>query len=417
MNPSRPSLLIVDDEPEVLRTLYDLFRIQYQVLTYSNPRDALDRLAGDDVPVVMSDQTMPGMTGVEFLRKVKELRPDTTRLLFTGYSDIHAVIDAINEGNVFRYITKPWDPDDLASAIRQAVDYHDLKVSRRALLEELQYTNRQLSEANRLKSAFIEVASHELNTPVAVVLGLTELWKLTAESEADETTRSWIERIRGAGTRLASIVERMLKLLQAGQFADTLQTQPTDLAELIARAVSDVQPFLEARRQRITQQIPDNLGSADIDAEKIADVITNLLVNAIKFTPDDREILVKAESLPNEEVRLAVTDPGVGINAEERRHLFEPFFTCFDTMRHSSGKFQFCKRGIGLGLHLVKTFVELHGGRVEDVNSEPGMGSTFSIILPRVPRKPANGSPGPPGTRPQLHADGNGSGGSPRDSR
>src|SRR5262249_26241506 len=115
MNGNRPSLLVVDDEPEVLHTVHDLFRMDYKVLTHSRASEALATLERVDVPVLLTDQRMPEMSGVELLRRAKRLRPDTTRLLFTGYADIGAVIDAINEGNVFRYVTKPWDPQELAA--------------------------------------------------------------------------------------------------------------------------------------------------------------------------------------------------------------------------------------------------------------------------------------------------------------
>ncbi|HEU5118614.1 MAG TPA: response regulator, partial [Isosphaeraceae bacterium] len=132
MNASaRPTILVVDDEPEVLRSLHDLLRRDYRVLTFERGPEALTALHEVDPPVVMTDQRMPQMTGVEFLRHVKRLRPDSTRLLFTGYADLKAVIDAINEGNVFRYITKPWDTEEMQTVVRQAVEHHDLLVERR----------------------------------------------------------------------------------------------------------------------------------------------------------------------------------------------------------------------------------------------------------------------------------------------
>ena len=107
------------------------------------------------------------------------IRPEATRLLFTAYADIRAVIDAINQGHVFRYITKPWEPEELEAVVRQAVEQHDLIVEQESPHGRAAGGERRLVEANRLKTAFIEVASHELNTPVAVVLGLTELWKMS----------------------------------------------------------------------------------------------------------------------------------------------------------------------------------------------------------------------------------------------
>lgn len=114
------------------------------------------------------------------------------------------------------------------------------------------------------------------------------------------------------------------------------------------------------------------------------DILINLLANAIKFTPDSGTIRVHAQSLEGnpEWVRVVIKDKGVGVHPSEQQYLFEPFFTGFDTLHHSSGDYQFGKRGIGLGLCLVKTLVELHGGRVE-VQSTPDRGSSFGFLLPR----------------------------------
>ena len=101
----------------------------------------------------MSDQRMPEMTGVELLQQAKAIRPETTRLLFTAYADIRTVIDAINQGHVFRYLAKPWDPEELEAVVRQAVEHHDLIVEKNRLLAELQAANAKLTEANRLKGA------------------------------------------------------------------------------------------------------------------------------------------------------------------------------------------------------------------------------------------------------------------------
>ena len=379
----RPTLVVVDDEPEVLRSLHDLFRLDYKVLTYERPAEALSALEhAPEIDVIMSDQRMPEMTGVAFLGQVKKLHPDATRLLFTGYADIRAVIDAINQGNIFRYVTKPWDAEELATVIRQAVDQHALIVEKNRLLRELTESNERLMEADRLKGKFIEVASHELNTPVTVVLGLAELWKMTQSADSSPAERGWVDRIHGAGRRLASTVERMLKLLKTDQVAPGLALENVELRPLLVRALSDVGPFLEARRQQVDFRVGNDLGYAEVDPAKLADVVTNLIVNAIKFTPDGGTIIVEAQGDDPERFHVRVTDPGVGIPLEDHAHLFEPFFTGNDTLHHSSGEYQYCKKGMGLGLCLVKTFVELHGGTV-GLDSAPGEGSTFVFSLPR----------------------------------
>ena len=378
-------VLVVDDEPDVLRSVYDLLRIDYEVVTCQRASEALDHLkAVTDIAVILSDQRMPGMTGIELLQQARLIRPETTRLLFTAYADIHAVIDAINHGHVFRYITKPWGAEELESVIRQAVERHDMIIEKNQLLAELQTANAKLAEANRLKGIFLEVASHELNTPVTVVLGLTDLWKLSLTNDATGPERQWVERINAAARRLAKTVQRMFKLVENREFGQTLNLETVELEPLVREAIEELTPYLEARKQRVEVEIEPQFGSIDADSSKIMDILINLLANAIKFTPDSGTIRVQAQSLEGnpEWVRVVIKDEGVGVHPSEQQYLFEPFFTGFDTLHHSSGDYQFGKRGIGLGLCLVKTLVELHGGRVE-VQSTPDRGSSFGFLLPR----------------------------------
>src|ERR1022692_2308604 len=105
---AKPCLLVVDDEPDLVQSVQDLLRFDYRVLGATRASEGLKIMQGERVHIVMSDQRMPEMTGVEMLRQVKETHPDTIRLLFTAYSDLTAVIDAINQGSVYRYIAKPW---------------------------------------------------------------------------------------------------------------------------------------------------------------------------------------------------------------------------------------------------------------------------------------------------------------------
>lgn len=381
-----PVLVVVDDEADVRQSVQNLLRMDYQVFTFERGAEAIEFLRKTPrVHVILSDQRMPGMSGVEVLRQAMAIRPETTRLLFTAYADIRTVVDAINEGNVFRYLAKPCDPEFLSVVVRQAVEHHDLIVEKNALLAELQESNARLLEANRVKGAFIEVASHELNTPLTVVLGMIDLWKMSQSETARPVERQWVDRIGAAAGRLARTVERMLKLVRNREFSQSLDTELVELGPIAGRVVEELSPYLELRKQTVTVLIDPSVGSFEADPTKIADVLINLLANAVKFTPDGGTIRVQARAEPSspDRIRVQVSDEGAGVAPADQLHLFEPFFTGFDTLRHSSGDYQYGKRGIGLGLCLVKTFVELHGGRVE-VSSTPDVGSTFSFILPRT---------------------------------
>jgi signal transduction histidine kinase len=410
MERRRHTLLVVDDEVDVLDSLRHQFHRTYRVLTCPSGAQAIEMLEHNEVEVILTDQRMPGMSGDVLLRQAREMKPDTIRMLFTGYADIQAVISAVNEGHIFRYILKPWDTAELEGIIRQGVEQYDLLAERRRLIGELQTANAQLVEANcelaragQLKTAFIEVASHEFNTPITLVLGLAELLKLANPDRSDQE-QEILRQITASGRQLARLVTNMLTLLRAEDFRKTMQRSPSSLSELIQRVVDQVRPFLHARRLQLQVRQVDELGTFEIDADKIVAVLVNLVTNAIKFTPDAGLIELRSRINAVDEAEIVIEDRGIGLEPQALQHLFQPFFTQFDPSRHSSGDFGFCKRGLGLGLSIAKQFVEMHGGRIFAEIVEAG-GTRVTVILPRnapPDREPAgcdppeSGAGGPP---------------------
>jgi signal transduction histidine kinase len=308
------------------------------------------------------------------------------RLLFTAYADLGAVIDAINQGNVYSYISKPWQPDELRKILKLALEYYNQQADRRRLILELQQKNEQLEKANEdlkraneLKRAFIKVASHELRTPLTIIVGLAEL--AAKSGEASGTTRQWMQQVWHAGQRLTDRVNQMVKMLQAERFERPLLPRSVDLAEMLNQAAQDVVSFSQLRQQQLQVDLAPELGSVQVDGDKLRDSIVQLLMNAIKFTPDGGAIRLAARRRPEDGVQITVSDTGMGIDAGCLERIFEPFFTRVDVSRHCSGTFEYDRRGLGLGLSVAKAFIEMHGGKIT-VDSKLERGTTFTVTLP-----------------------------------
>jgi response regulator RpfG family c-di-GMP phosphodiesterase len=136
-SPAKRPILVVDDEPEMLYSLQGLLRRNFNVYTANSGADGLKILQDHEIHVVMTDQRMPEMTGVEFLQRLNGKHPEAIRVIFTGYADTQAVIDAINQGNVFRYVSKPWDPEELTRTLNEAGRRYDQIIACRDLLRDL----------------------------------------------------------------------------------------------------------------------------------------------------------------------------------------------------------------------------------------------------------------------------------------
>lgn len=171
-------LLLVDDERNILGALSRVFRKDgYEIFRGDSGLEGLEILKEHEIGVIISDQRMPEMTGVEFLSQVKDLYPDTVRIVLSGYTDLQSVTDAINEGAIFKFLTKPWDDEQIRKHVKDAFVYHELKNENKRLTEELKGANEQLEKAFEKKSIeagrnlhVLQIAQEILeNLPVAVL--------------------------------------------------------------------------------------------------------------------------------------------------------------------------------------------------------------------------------------------------------
>jgi response regulator RpfG family c-di-GMP phosphodiesterase len=169
-----PEILFVDDEPAILKSLKRIFR-NFEDWTYhfaSSPKEAIEMLAKHNITVLVSDHKMPQMEGAEFLAHVKEKRPDTVRMMLTGQANLEAVQHAVNSGEIFRFILKPWDDTELKQAVKNAVEYHRVTVENRRLNKLTQTHNEELIELNKGLEEKVQLRTHQLSDALHTALAL-----------------------------------------------------------------------------------------------------------------------------------------------------------------------------------------------------------------------------------------------------
>lgn len=273
----------------------------------------------------------------------------------------------------------------------------------------LQRTASEMERLNQMKNSFLGLASHELKTPLTIIMGYVELLLSEREPPLDEDTIKLIRHIAKASDRLSEIVRDIVDVSMIDSRTVDLVSRYVDVNVLVMRAAGNLDHFIKQRDQVLSLNLADELPLIKCDFERIVQVIGNILNNAIKFTPDKGRIIVETKlvlrprepekfaslgadgscTLSNEQVpyvEIAVHDSGIGIAEAEQEAIFEKFYEVGDVEEHSTGKVAFKSRGAGLGLSIVKGIVDLHGGAVwvdspgYDPDAMPG--STFYLLLP-----------------------------------
>jgi signal transduction histidine kinase/methyl-accepting chemotaxis protein len=239
------------------------------------------------------------------------------------------------------------------------------------LFEATQRAYEELRQLDDLKTQFINIAAHELRTPLGAMMGYASF----VEKRAPEKLKGPMRFMVASTLRMRTMVDAMLTIQGLDAGTTFLRLTSVDILGIIQKASNDFRPMADLEGHVIEVNLPEELPPVQGDAEKIGLVLSNLLSNAIKFTPERGRIQVSAEDRGHD-ILVKVCDNGVGIAVEERKKIFERFYQA--RAEHIAGH-----GGIGIGLTIVKHLVELHGGQVW-VDSEVGSGSTFFFTLPKL---------------------------------
>ena len=354
-------ILYVDDELDNLVVFEATFDEEFNVWTASSGVEALELMERRRFPVVIADQRMPNMTGAQLFERMRKLYPHTRRLMLTGYADTSAIIDAINKGQVYYFIKKPWDRDMVFSILLRAIESHDLAMSNMALTDRL-VANDRCATLGRSAARI----AHEMGNQVCL-LPLLELIEDRYEDQQELVEMAAVAR--QTYERLVELVNEVKSFVRFRQ--DDQITQPVSIVEVIHELVEFLRFDHSLPLARLTTELKYD---AVVRANKIGlqQVLVNLMKNAayaIREKEDGRIVLSTARDDQN--AILTVSDNGVGMAPEVVERMWETFFTTKGT------------DGTGLGLDIVKSIVESHGGTIH-CQTAPGQGAAFTVKLPLV---------------------------------
>lgn len=369
----------------------------YDVVVAVDGEEALKRVSEQKPDFVISDIVMPKRDGYALCRALREnsSTKDLPIILVTSLGEPLDVVRALAAG-ADNFVTKPYDHEQLIRRIHRTLarqqDDHiavagqsfDISSSRAQVMDvlvsaledmslrkaEIEASRAELALANSRRDDVLHVVSHELRGPLGVLVMAADSFATDAKLNASvEKQRAFADRVVRQVRRMLTIVDDLLDAsrIDAGELR--VEPKSAELVGVVRDAIDRIRPSL--KRHEITLHAPDAV-QAQIDVDRIEQVIANLLTNAIKYSPDGGTIEVAVETNATEAL-VSVTDSGIGIPRDALPRLFERYYRAPGSEKAA--------KGIGLGLFVTKRLVEAHGGRVEAV-SEVGKGTTFSFTVP-----------------------------------
>jgi two-component system, sensor histidine kinase and response regulator len=365
-------VLVVDDETgmrlaiaRVLTTFSvrpgdDDTTITFDVQTAETGEDALERMAAAVPDILLLDLKLPGISGLDVLKRVNERGLPTLTVMITAYATLETAIDATKQG-AHDFLPKPFTPDELRIAIRRVVKH--LLVQREA--------RRLAHEKRQVRFQFISVLGHELKAPLAAIEGFLQILKDGSAGTDPAVLGQVVDRalVRAGGMR--TLIAELLDLtrIESGQkrreFADV------DVREVAQAALDTAGPVAAARRVELALHAPEHVPLV-ADRGEIEILFNNLVSNAVKYNRDGGRVDVTVDPT-DAGLRIEVADTGIGLSGEEAARLFQEFVRIRNDRTRTIP-------GTGLGLSIVKKLAQLYGGDVT-VESEPNVGSRFTVTL------------------------------------
>ncbi len=369
------------------------------------------RLAGDKAPLSQFD--------MEFSPKYKGIT-ESERVFFNGLN-MSAFAPVIVENTLIGILAcgpklndAPFYPRDLellttlahqtGVALRNArlvADLRHLNNTMTNLNEGLEEANRQMERLDSVKTDFVTIASHELRTPLAQMRGYTDIIDaLNDQGILDpDQTKGMVTNLRKATERMEELISAMLDVSQLDVNAMDLRFNQTSPESVVRMAIEPLTDAIKQRKLTLSARGLRGLPMIEADMQRLVQAFRNIVLNAIKFTPDGGRIEITAGMQPaengdgKEQILISIADTGVGIARENIELIFEKFYRAYDPGLHSTGTYKFLGAGPGLGLTIARGVIEGHGGRIWAESAGHSMenfpGTTFYVLLPISPPKDA----------------------------
>lgn len=369
--------LLVDDLDANLVALKALLvRDGLELLTAGSGKEALELLLVHEVALALIDVQMPEMSGfelAEIMRSTDRTRGTPIIFLTAGTVDQERRIRGSETGAI-DFLPKPIDPTMLLNKARVffelAMQRQDLQESERRLKE----ANGRLAQADRNKDEFLAMLGHELRNPLAPMLTGVEV--LLASPGNPEVSRDIGQMLKRQVGQMAHLIDDLLDVSRINNGKIEIQKRQVSLVEIFRQAVESVQPLIDRYQHHLVVMAHDPAMSIVADPHRLTQVVSNLLSNAAKYTPPGGHIVLEAAETAEGFLKVTVLDNGRGIREEHQKDIFN----LFD--QGASGPAE----GLGIGLTLVKSLVEMHGGTVSVHSEGEGKGSEFQVELPGLMR-------------------------------
>jgi PAS domain S-box-containing protein len=367
-----PLVLVVEDNPEMKAFVASALRRQHRVATANDGEEGLEKALSLRPDLIVSDIMMPRLSGEEMTREVRRHHEldDVPILLLSARADDEARVRLLRSG-AQDYLVKPFATEEL---LARAAGLVARKREAEARLHEnyalLQKAHAELQEADRRRTEFLSMLSHELRNPLAAISNVTAI--LVRGATEPSRTRSLHAMLERQTRHLSRMVDDLLDVARITRGKIQIRKELVALDELVRQAADDARAMMDAKAHHLTVSAGHEI-TVDGDAARLREVLGNLLENAAKYTDPGGQVAVELEREGNEAV-IRVRDNGAGMDSALLPHVFELFTQGPRALARSEG-------GLGIGLALVKRLVEMHGGNVA-VESDAGRGSEFTVRLP-----------------------------------
>lgn len=353
-------IVVVDDEKIITDTIETLLSLEFtdEIATFNSAKEALEDIQHNGVDVVLSDFLMPEMNGLEFLTQVKKLAPNACLIMLTGYADKENAIKSINELGIYRYIEKPWNNTDLILAVRNGFERTEL-INRLTLEQEM----------NKLRDDFIATLTHDLRTPLLASIQTLKFFLDKSLGDLNDQQIKFLDTMLISNKDMLGLVNALLEVYKYESGKLVLCKDKFSLNELILQSIWEIKPLLD--KKKISINYKEDKIDIWADKQEIRRVLSNLLGNALNYTPENGKISVEVEKTYST-IKVFVTDTGSGIPQEDIPNMF---------LRFSQGTKVKRSTGTGLGLYLSRQIIEAHNGKIS-LKSTLGKGSTFIFEIP-----------------------------------